>query len=58
LIFSANSKPYSKQLWPMNHGPRGDCLMKKTEGQKSRDTVPLYRYHTVDMGMKKSLILP
>jgi hypothetical protein len=25
----------------MNQGPRGDCLMKKTEGRKSRDTVPL-----------------
>jgi hypothetical protein len=25
----------------VNQGPRGDCLMKKTEGQKSRDTVPL-----------------
>jgi hypothetical protein len=25
----------------MNKGPRGDCLMKKTEGRKSRDTVPL-----------------
>jgi hypothetical protein len=25
----------------MNQGPRGDCLVKKTEGLKSRDTVPL-----------------
>jgi hypothetical protein len=25
----------------MNQGPRGYCLMKKTEGRKSRDTVPL-----------------
>jgi hypothetical protein len=25
----------------VNQGPRGDCLMKKTEGRKSRDTVPL-----------------
>jgi hypothetical protein len=25
----------------VNQGPRGDCLMKITEGQKSRDTVPL-----------------
>jgi hypothetical protein len=25
----------------MNQGPKGDCLMKKTEGRKSRDTVPL-----------------
>jgi hypothetical protein len=27
----------------MNQGPSGDCLMKKTEGRKSRDTVPLKR---------------
>jgi hypothetical protein len=40
-IFSANSKPYSKRLSPMNQGPRGDFLMKKTDGRKSRDTVPL-----------------
>jgi hypothetical protein len=25
----------------VSQGPRGDCLMKKTEGRKSRDTVPL-----------------
>jgi hypothetical protein len=25
----------------VNQGPMGDCLMKKTEGRKSRDTVPL-----------------
>jgi hypothetical protein len=25
----------------VNQGPRGDCLMKKTEGRKSRDTAPL-----------------
>jgi hypothetical protein len=25
----------------MNQGPRLDCLMKQTEGRKSRDTVPL-----------------
>jgi hypothetical protein len=25
----------------VNQGPRGNCLMKKTEGRKSRDTVPL-----------------
>jgi hypothetical protein len=25
----------------VNQGPRGDCLLKKTEGRKSRDTVPL-----------------
>jgi hypothetical protein len=28
----------------MNQGPRGDCLMKKTEGRKSRDTVPLVAF--------------
>jgi hypothetical protein len=27
----------------MNQGPRGFCLMKKTEGRKSRDTVPFKR---------------
>jgi hypothetical protein len=25
----------------VNQGTRGDCFMKKTEGRKSRDTVPL-----------------
>jgi hypothetical protein len=25
----------------MNQGPSGDCLMKKKQGSKSRDTVPL-----------------
>jgi hypothetical protein len=25
----------------VNQGPRRDCLMKKTRGRKSRDTVPL-----------------
>jgi hypothetical protein len=25
----------------MDQGPRGSCLMKKTRGRKSRDTVPL-----------------
>jgi hypothetical protein len=25
----------------MNQGPRVDCLMKKDEGRKSRDTAPL-----------------
>jgi hypothetical protein len=25
----------------MNQGPKGDCLIKKTEGRKSPDTVPL-----------------
>jgi hypothetical protein len=22
-------KPYAKRLYPVNHGSRGDCLMKK-----------------------------
>jgi hypothetical protein len=37
----ANSNSYSKMLWPLNQGSRTDVLMKKTEGWKSRDTVPL-----------------
>jgi hypothetical protein len=37
----ANLKPYAKRLKPVNQGPRWDCLMKKTRGQKSRDIVPL-----------------
>jgi hypothetical protein len=36
---SANSKQNSKK--PVNQRPRGYYLMKKTEGQKSRDTVPI-----------------
>jgi hypothetical protein len=38
---SENSKQNSKRLKPVNQGPRGHCLMKKTEGRNSRDTVPL-----------------
>jgi hypothetical protein len=38
-------KPYAKRLQPMNHGHGGGggggWLIKKTEGQKSCDTVPL-----------------
>jgi hypothetical protein len=30
-----------KKALAVNQGPRGYCLMKKTEGRKSRDTVPL-----------------
>jgi hypothetical protein len=41
LNFSAILKPYAKQLWSVNQGPRGCWLMKKTEGGKSRETVPL-----------------
>jgi hypothetical protein len=40
-IFLANMKPDAKRLQPVNQGSRGDCLMKNTKGQKSRDTVPL-----------------
>jgi hypothetical protein len=40
-IFSENMKPNAKRLQPVNQGPRGDWLMKKTEGQKSSDTVTL-----------------
>jgi hypothetical protein len=38
---SANSEQNSKRLQPVNQGPRGYGLMKKTEGRKSRDTFPL-----------------
>jgi hypothetical protein len=37
----ANSNLYSKRLKPLNQEPRTDVLMKKKEGRKSRDTVPL-----------------
>jgi hypothetical protein len=30
-----------KKALAVNKGPRGYCLMKRTEGRKSRDTVPL-----------------
>jgi hypothetical protein len=39
--FLANSKPYSKRLLPVNQGLRGDSLMGKSEGRKSRDTAHL-----------------
>jgi hypothetical protein len=42
-IFFANTKSYAKRRQSVNQGPRWDCLIKKTEGQKSRDTVPLTR---------------
>jgi hypothetical protein len=32
-----------KGFSPLNQGPRTDVLMNKTEGRKSRDTVPLSR---------------
>jgi hypothetical protein len=38
---SANSQQNSKIFYSMNQGPRWDCLMKKTRGKKSRDTIPL-----------------
>jgi hypothetical protein len=39
-IFSANTKPYAKRL-ACESGPKGGLFDEKTEGQKSRDTVPL-----------------
>jgi hypothetical protein len=38
---SANSKQNSKIFQGVNLGPRDNRLTKKTEGRKSRDTVPL-----------------
>jgi hypothetical protein len=40
-IFSANTNPYWKRLYPVSQGPRGSWLMKKTRGRKSRVRVPL-----------------
>jgi hypothetical protein len=37
----ANSNLYSKRFEPLNQEPRTDVLMKKSEGRKSCDTVPL-----------------
>jgi hypothetical protein len=37
----ANSNLYSERLYPLNQEPRTDVLMEKTEGWKSRDSVPL-----------------
>jgi hypothetical protein len=37
----ANSKLYAKKLFPVYQGPRGNCLMKKNRGRKSRDMAPL-----------------
>jgi hypothetical protein len=36
---SASSKQNSKRLWPVNQG-EGILFDEKTEGRKSRDTVP------------------
>jgi hypothetical protein len=53
-IFSFENQPYlaefkaefKKALARESvQGPRGYCLMKKTEGRKSRDTVPLNTIH-------------
>jgi hypothetical protein len=41
LNIFANSNLYSKRLYLLNQRPRADVLMKKTEGRKSRYTVPL-----------------
>jgi hypothetical protein len=38
---TVNSKRYSKRFCPVNQSPRGYCMMKKTEGQKSHDIVSL-----------------
>jgi hypothetical protein len=38
---SANSEQNSKIFYGINLGPRCNRLAKKTEGKKSRDTVPL-----------------
>jgi hypothetical protein len=38
---SANLKQNLKIFYGINQGPRGNRLTKKTEGRKSRDTVPL-----------------
>jgi hypothetical protein len=39
-------------LEPVNQGPRWDCLMKKTRGRKSRDTVPLRKPFFCDFALK------
>jgi hypothetical protein len=52
-IFSAKTKPYAKRLYAVNQGPRRDCLMKKTEGRKSRDTVPLKTTQMLILRRKK-----
>jgi hypothetical protein len=60
--FSANLKPYSKRLWPMNQGRRVDSLMKeKPEGQISRETVlkgTVTRFSTFDFFIKQFLLGP
>jgi hypothetical protein len=42
-IFLSNFKPYSERI-PGYQGPRGNCLMKKTRGRKSRVRVSLSLY--------------
>jgi hypothetical protein len=37
----ANSNLYLKRLQPLNQGPRTEVLMKKNEGRKFRNPVPL-----------------
>jgi hypothetical protein len=39
----------------VNQGPRGECLMKKTEGRKSRDTVPLKGLGVIFLSTRKPL---
>jgi hypothetical protein len=42
VYISANSQQNSKIFYSMNQGPRWDCLMKITRGQKSRVTLEFY----------------
>jgi hypothetical protein len=49
---SANTKPYAKRLLPINQGPKEDCLIKKNEGWKSRETVS-WLMEIVEMWMGK-----
>jgi hypothetical protein len=41
LNFSANTRPYVKRRYDVNHCPMWGWLMKKTEGRKSHATVTL-----------------
>jgi hypothetical protein len=56
-IFSANTKPYAKRLQPVNQGPRGDCLIKKTEGRKSRDTL-MYKWYAYNIWVQHIFGVP
>jgi hypothetical protein len=41
--FLGDFEAICKTALAREQGPRGDCLMKKSEGRKSRDTVPLIK---------------